>query len=386
MEVWLNISAWNALRTGLSASLFSFFNLMLFSLMNVLGVYLIRDIHLQAASLGFLASWDLWGNVIGFIPIGILLDRYPIRRIAITLFSIAILATIALAYTKSLWILCLLRFLQGLASASSLLILMRIGTALVPGHANKVIGLMIFFALAGGIAGNVLFARMAAIIGWQHALLMIAAIGFIFLIIVIFNLYFDEQRVKQTQFNIVFSKHAILSGLHIGILSAPVFVLASLFGNQYLMTQFQLSLSEAAEISSLIFLGIMLGSPVIGWLADFMSNIKLLYLGYLTLILMTGLLSLNLSNQYDILAVMFMGMGIASCTQNLIYPLIYQRHPEARSTAMGVASLVSNGIGALLQISVGLFMQYISQHGMTLFVVMISIYIAGLIACLGLNK
>jgi len=83
---------------------------------------------------------------------------------------------------------------------------------------------------------------------------------------------------------------------------------------------------------------------------------------------------------------MFMGMGIASCTQNLIYPLIYQRHPAARSTAMGVASLVSNGIGVLLQIAVGIFMQYIPQHSVALFVVMISIYIIGLIACLGLNK
>ncbi len=371
---------------ALSSSFFSFYNLMIFSLMNDLSVYLVQGLHLQSGSIGFLASWDLWGNVIGFIPIGLLLDYYSIRYVGLSLFAIAILATIAFAYSTSLWMLCFLRFLQGLASASSLLILMRIGTTLFPGHANKTIGFMILIALSGGIAGNLLFSLLAQHYGWQAALLGIAAIGVMLWLFMLANLYMEESRCTQIKLKILLSRHSLLAGIHIGLLSTPIFLLGSLFGNQYLMQHYQLNLNQASAISSLIFMGIIIGAPIVGLIAEKVDSIRIILTGYLLLFTLTIILSLNIVLPYSVLSFLFLGLGIASCTQNLIYPIIYYHHPEARSTATGAASVVSNGIGALMQIVVGFLLQYSFIAGKPLFLFMLSLYLLGIVVCRQLNK
>jgi MFS family permease len=73
----MNTKSWKITAIICASTLFSFYNLMLFSIMNVLGMYLMHDLQLTSANIGLLGSWDLWGNVIGFLPIGMLLDRYP---------------------------------------------------------------------------------------------------------------------------------------------------------------------------------------------------------------------------------------------------------------------------------------------------------------------
>ena len=155
-----------------AASLFSFYNLFLLSSLNVIGVDFIADFHLTTASLGLLASYDLWGNAVGFIPIGLLLDRYPVKNVGLSLLSLAVIATLGMATASSFSIICLMRFFQGLASATSLLITMRLGSTLFEKKANIVIGLMIVVALSGGIAGNSIFAHITQIVGWRKGLLI----------------------------------------------------------------------------------------------------------------------------------------------------------------------------------------------------------------------
>jgi MFS family permease len=350
---------WSKIATALASSLFSFYNLTLFSMMNVLSIYLTRDYHFTQSSIGFLSSWDLWGNVIGFIPIGLLLDRYPIRCVGLTLLSLAIIATLGIAFTQQLWLLCCLRFLQGIASAGSLLILMRLGTHLFPEHTNKTIGLMIVIALSGGIAGNSLFAYFATWLGLQAGLLMIAGLGCLCLLVMFFGLHDNSQPATPTsQIKYSLHKHHIMAGLHIGLLNTPVIIFGSLFGNQYLMHHAKLTLDEAASVSSLIFLGIMFGSPIVGMLADKADSYRLLLAGYIGLIGCLALLLINNHLSYAATVVIFICLGIACCTHNLIYPLTYQHQLSARSTAMAVASLIGNALGALLQIALGILIQF----------------------------
>jgi MFS family permease len=342
---------------ALAASLFSFYNLIVFSLMNVLSVYLIQDRGFSPQSIGFMSSFDLWGNVLGFIPIGILLDRYPIRYLACPLLSLAIISTIGMAFVENLAILCLLRFLQGLASASSLLVLMRVGTELYPNHSNKTIGLMILLALSGGIVGNSFFAFLASRLGWQCALILIGGIGLfcLFFMLIVFG---NEKGIKQKFSFKFFNKINGLAGINLGLLNTPVFVLGSLFGNQYIMKQSALSLEQAAFVSSLLFFGIMIGSPLIGFLADKIGNFLLLMIGYLGLILCTVILIFSSTQLDNYFLLVFFALGFFSCTQNLIYPTIGKKALSSPSASMGIAALIANALGALLQLFFGYLIPY----------------------------
>jgi len=140
---------------------------------------------------------------------------------------------------------------------------------------------MIFFALSGGIAGNSLFAWFAELAGWRMGLIYIAIIGLFCLLFMVLACHDNEMIISQRQrFKFILSRHAILAELNLGILNAPIFVLGSLFGNQYLIREHHLNISQAASVSSLMFAGMMFGSPLIGYLADKFGHKLILFAGY----------------------------------------------------------------------------------------------------------
>jgi MFS family permease len=364
-----------------AASLFSFFNLFLFSLMNVLGTYLLQEKIVTPIVLGFLSSWDLWGNVLGFIPVGILIDRYGSRCIGLNLFALAILATFIMSLTKNLPTLCLMRFFQGLASSGSLLITMRLGSNLFPHRGNITIGCMIMLALSGGMAGNTFFAWISSLIGWQHGLKVVGIVGLLCWLIMWHSLKIKEEdnlTFILSTFLKVCKKDNIIAGIHIGLLNSPVFLLGSLFGNTWLMHKAHLTLSQAASLSSLLFIGITLGSPLWGFIADKIGSIKVLIIGYMLLFSASFLLTFNVIFSSIELAIIFFSIGFVCCIKNIIYPFISRKNLlHLCSTAMGTASIVSNSMGGVLQIIFGLLMQVTTMHNFSITFFPI-IFLAGL--------
>lgn len=376
-----------------AASLFSFYNLFLLSSLNVIGVNFISDFHLTTASLGLLSSYDLWGNAIGFIPIGLLLDRYPVKNIGLSLLSLAIIATLGMSIATSFSMICLMRFFQGLASATSLLITMRLGSTLFDKKANITIGLMIVVAFSGGIAGNNIFAHIVQHFGWRHALLIVSGIGLICLFIIFLFLCEATNKVVTSisQVKLILKslkKQNILSGICIGLINSPVFVLGTLWGNYYLVHTQHTTMMQAASLSSLLFVGIITGSPFWGFLADkWLGSWKIMYIACTVLLALSVILLLGKTLPLLTLGIIFFSFGFFCCTQNLVYPHISKNNPDFLiSTATGIASLISNSIGAGLQIMFGLILQlkYANDHwGMAMFPI---IFIISLSSIIMLNK
>jgi len=313
------------------------------------------------------------------LPVGILLDRYPIKRIGLIFFCIAILATLLMSYVENFWLLCLLRFLQGLASSASLLIIMRLGNSLFSRNVNRNIGLMILLALSGGIAGNSVFAYLALKTSWQTGLIIISALGFCLMTIMACGLREDKHPPKKSwDFRQLLKKEYLIAGINLGILNSPVYILGSLFGNQYMMSQTNLSLEQAAYFSSLLFTGIIIGSPILGYLADKLGNIKLISMGYIGLIILSMILSVCSSLSYFQYLFIFFGFGFFCCSQNLIYPLIYQTS-HLRSSGTGIAAIISNGLGAFLQAAFGFITLYSTPQNHSVYQALLLIFILGFV-------
>ncbi len=325
----------------------------------------LSDFHLTTKSLGLLSSYDLWGNAIGFIPIGLLLDRYSVKNIGLCLLSLAIMATLGMATATSFDIICLMRFFQGLASAASLLITMRLGSTLFDQKANIAIGLMIVIALSGGMAGNSLFAHIVHHFGWRHALLITSGIGLVFLFVMVLFLSEAKNKVvtSMSQGALILKslkRHNIISGISIGLINSPVFILGTLWGNYYLIHTQHISMTQAAGFSSLLFFGIIIGSPFWGFLADkWFGSQRILMLACSGLIVLSIILLSGKIMPLWMIAGIFFSLGFLCCTQNLIYPYISKNNPDFLiSTATGIASLTSNSIGAGLQILFGVLLAY----------------------------
>lgn len=366
----------------LAAGLFSFYNLFQLSAFNVISNHLLADFQLTTVKLGFLSSCFLWANALGLIPMGLLLDRYCVRKVGLCFLSLTCIASLIIGLAHTFSVILLMRFLQGLASAASLLIGMRIATQGFAQQAHLAVGFIVALALSGGLISNYGFNYLVNLIGWQQALLTASVVGiFIGFIMYLFlpanSSHQIEKPAKKFPHILHSLRHAIsqpqniLGGILLGLMNAPIFVLATLWGNLYLARLYSLSSLTATSLSSFIFLGVMLGALFWGSLAGKrLTPLTTLWLGCSLALLLSLLLFSKLPLTVMQLSLLLLGLGFASAAQNIIYTLLSKTNQTTlTSTATGIATLLENGIGASLQILFGWLLNFMAKNlpGLLLF-------------------
>lgn len=364
----------------LATGLFSFYNLLQLAIFNVISNQLLTDFQLSTTQLGFLSSCFLWANALGLIPIGLLLDRYNVRRIALSFLSLTSLASLIIGCSHSLLIMALMRSLQGLASAASLLTSMRLAIRWFDKKPHLAVGFIVVLALCGGIVGNYGFSYLLTFLNWRTGLIIAAGLGGLISIVLLCFLYDNPRYAKhianstpigKSLKSVCLQPQNLLGGILIGLLNSPIFVLATLWGNFYLSHLYHISMLSAASLSSVIFLGVMCGSLGWGYIADNdLSPYTVLKLGCRLALLLSSLVFSYLSYSLLTLALLLFCLGFASSSQNTIYTMINRTNlPVHFSTATGIATLLENGVGALLQIVVGLLLSYTQDQrlGLMLF-------------------
>lgn len=346
----------------LAAGLFSFYNLFQLSLFNVISGHLLVALRLTTTELGLFSGCFLLANAIGLVPIGLMLDRGLMRKVALFFLTLTACASFVIAISSSLLLSCLMRFFQGLASAASLLICIRVVNSYFAKNTNLMLGALIALALSGGIFGNFVFASVVHYIGWQSGLYIISILGLLLVTVIWLFLYenkdmaFFQNRctpISELKF-LLQKKHTTIIGIYCGLMNLPVFILATLWGNFYLSHRYPISAIEAAIASSLLFGGVMLGSLSWGYLADkYLTQPAVMYLGC-SLLFLLSLLFLIPNLSFLEIALIFFGFGFCSSSQNIVYAIINKNNPSTiRSTTNGIAMLISNGIGALSQVLFG---------------------------------
>lgn len=350
----------------LSAALFSFYDLLLFSLFNIIAKDLKDSFHLNNVQLGSFSSSYLIANAIGLIIIGILLDKYSLRKISCFFLSLCSFACFILATTHSLHIAVAMRFIQGLASANSLLITTRMPILWFPKKAAWMTGLMMAIALSGGIVGNTAFNSIIQNFGWRYTFYLISLMGIMIFFLVLFflrdnnkkptlilNLTDLLRRFKYTLFNYPI----ILFGVYLGLMSLPIFIWGTLWGNLFLTHSYFLTNQHAAIVNSLLFFGIIVGSPILGYFADYVFERRsVLIMGTLFTFLLIGIIMLKYHLAWNSLAFLFFTLGFFLSSQNIAFAIISEFTPNfLLSTSIGIASFFTNIIGALAQIGFGYF-------------------------------
>lgn len=349
----------------LAASLFSFFDLFQLSIFNVLSTHFLDYFNLSAFMLGVFASIFLLANAIGLVIIGVLLDRYSTRTIGLIFMSLTTFSAFVFAYSSSFYLDCLLRFFQGLASAASLLICIRSTTQWFSGKANFALGMGIAIAIFGGAFGNYGFATITVEYGWQNAFIISGLIG-LFILFILYLFLFDlrdfsnkllsnynldnknsfYQQIKQA----MLIKQNLLGGLFLGLMSAPIFILAALWGNIYLIKTYHISMVLASILSSQFFIGMIIGAPIWGKIADtYLSQGRTLLIGAITLLFLS-LVMFNVQLNPILVGCVLFGLGFFSSVQNITFVIITQNNPAPIiSTASAVAGIVLNLTGAVMQ-------------------------------------
>ncbi|MFM2322106.1 MAG: transporter superfamily [Pseudomonadota bacterium] len=351
----------------LSAALFFFYEFIQMGMFNSISQELMHDFSINAGQLGLLSATYFYADVIFLLFAGVLVDRISIRTIILSAMVMVVLSTITFAFSQSFQLAAFSHFIAGVGNAFCFLSCIKLATRWFPSQRLAlVVGIMITIAMAGGIVAQTPFALLVHILGWRQAVLINAALGS-FITIIVYVFVYDHPAHQEAKEVVkaailptsvgssivlaLLNKQNSLAGIYTCLLNLPVILLGALWGTLYLTQVHHLGKTQASLVAMMIFLGTIIGSPLVGWFSDFIGRRRsLMIIGALLSLLVLMLIMFIPILHFYTLLVLFLLLGIFTSTQIISYPLIAESNPKhLTGTSTSLASILIMGGGAVFQ-------------------------------------
>lgn len=337
---------------------------------NFINTSLAAELSMSSSSLSLMSSAYLYANAIWLLPGGMLLDKIRAKSLLVFFMLLCVISSFIFSVSSSISVKFFLRIIEGVGSAMSLLICFRMAHDWFPNKTSSIVGFIVSIGLLGGVYANTVFPLLVLSFDWRFTVFFNAVVGSVFLLMIIIFVKSPDKKevlsayikVKDQYRKLLFGLKTVLinsenwkCGLYIGLMNLPIFVLAALWGNVFLVQYKGYSETAAGLLISLIFIGELIGAPVLGMLADRFNKKKIImFFGAITSLFSILLIIFSGTMNFHVDFVLFIILGFAISAQVLAYPLLMKNNPaHIASTSTGFGSLLSNATGAFMQISFG---------------------------------
>ncbi len=253
---------------------------------------LMAEFNLTGAGLGNLAATFYYSYMVAQLFVGVILDKYSTRWLASAAIFSCALGTFIFSQTHSLFIAELARTLMGVGVAFATIAYMKVAASwFAPQRYAFISGLLATAAMAGAVFGQGPLSYAISLYGWRSSLASLG-IGGLVLAALFFSIVRDKTSnhhllASQVSFqdilSIFKSKQNWLLTLYAGLAFTPIAVFGGLWGNPFLQEAYAISKTQAATLVSLVFIGFGLGSPIIGFWSNRISD-RLQMMFYCTLL------------------------------------------------------------------------------------------------------
>lgn len=359
-------------------SLFFFYGFGLNNCFNALEAPLSLQYHLTPSQIGWVSSLYFWANVVSLMPMGALADRLSPKMVILGALLLSIITVVIIALASNIWVLAIARLFMGVGGGCIFVGCMRIAANWfdLPKLA-RVAGFIVTMGMFGGFMVQSPFIALINQLGWRHALLVVALIGFIIAILILIFVK-DHPKGLAHQYKTAGSAHSIgmslllaiknkqnwFAGLAGSLNNLPIFLLGALWGVPYLMHVNGLSNTQAGFVTGMLYFGTMLGSPLIGWLSDSMRRRKLpMIMGIVVSIVMIELCTHSVGYSVSVLALLFLLLGVSASAQVLAYPIVAESNPHGIiSTATAIISMQMLLGGAISEPLFGILLEKYSYN------------------------
>ncbi|HAT1847335.1 TPA: MFS transporter [Legionella pneumophila] len=367
----------------LSAGLFFLYEFFQLNIFDVINQSLREDFHIDATQLSWMSSTYLWADILFLLPAGLILDRFSTRKVILTAMFVCVVGTIGFAITESFFLASFFHFLSGIGNAFCFLsCVVLVSHWFPPRRQALVIGSLVTMAFIGGMMAHTPFAYLNELFGWRRALLIDGVVG-AFLILWIYMIVRDrpeespahklsnEGQILLSFMKALSNKQNWLAGLYTSLLNLPIMVLCALWGASYLQVAHHLSDIAASNVVSLIFMGSVVGCPLVGWLSDTQGRRKpLMIFGAVATLITTIPLLINVVLTQMSLSILFFALGLFTSTQVISYPLVAESNQaENTGAATGIASVIIMGGGGVAQVLFGWLMTHHAGTNVTAYTV-----------------
>ena len=338
----------------LAASLFFFYQFVQGNMFASIADHVMRDFGIEANKLMYLSSVYYLANVVFLLVAGILLDRLSIKKTLVASMFFCMLSTFILAYTTNFSIALVCRFVSGVTSAFCFLGPVRLATRwFPPKRMAMVTGVIVTMAMTGGLVAQYPLTALVLHLGWRGAVLDVAWLGLFMLLLMMWFIQdkpegYEEPKHQTLPMADVWKgcmhRQPLLAGLYTSLMNLPIAVLGAAMGKLYLMQRLNVSQPEASMVNGFLFLGAMLGGPLVGFFSDKLGRrLFPMKLGALvSLLIVLCILYANVS--LHMMGVLFFLLGFTTMAQVISYALVAESAlPVMVATLMSVVSILTQG-------------------------------------------
>lgn len=349
----------------LSAALFFFYEFIQMHMFNSISPGLMRDFSVDAVSLGYLSSTYLYADVIFLLPAGLILDRFSTRTVILSSMTLCIGGTLGFAVSHTVWLAGLFHFMSGVGNAFCFLSCMMLTARWFPANRRAfVVGVIVTMAMVGGVVAQTPLAWLSSSYGWRHALFIDAALGLAIMSVIWFFVrdYPEDYQEERTQNEAApsffislrgafLNSQNWLCGFYASLMNLPIMLLGAVWGDLFLNQVHGISMTRATVATSALFIGTIIGSPLVGYYSDKMkSRKKPMLFGAITSILTIFYILYTPGMGFMTATLAFLALGFFTSSQVIAYPTITESSPSnITGTSMGLASVLIMGGAAIAQ-------------------------------------
>ena len=356
----------------LSASLFFFYEFIQGNMFASIADNVMHDFNIQVDRMAYLSSVYYVSNVLFLFIAGQMLDRYSPKKIMMAAMLLCIMSTFVLASAQSFMVALVCRFITGIGSAFCLLGPVRIASRWFPPQRMAMItGLIVTIAMIGGMVAQYPMTFLVTQIGWRDAVWVVGWIGvvlWVFMGLGILDKPINE-KVLQTQplrFGEVIKRaytnpETLRVALFGSLMNMAIAVFGAMMGSLYLMERLDISKELAASINGMLFLGTILGGPIIGRWSDRSGDSIDAYACGCNWSITRVTFDFILPCSPWVMYVLFFALGFFTSAQVISYAYVAESHPHSMTaTAVSLVSICTQAGYVVFQ---NIFSHILLWHG-----------------------
>jgi MFS family permease len=361
-----------------SAALFFFYEFIQGNMFATISQDIMHDFAIKADKLGFMSSIYYVANVLFLFPAGIILDRFSTKKIILFAMVLCVSGTLFFAMVHQFYWALFCRFITGIGSAFCFLSCIRLASRWFPPQRMALItGLIVTMAMTGGMVAQSPLTNLVQSLGWRQAVLIDGILGIVFLVMIA-KFVKDypagqeaielehKQKLATMGFwtslkTAYFNTQNILAGLYTSLMNMPVAIIGAMIGSMYLMQAEHMTRSDASMAVMMIFIGTIIGGPIVGWLSDKIQLRRgpMLIGNIMSMIIVLLIIYAPVFN-YQHWLILFFLLGFFTSAQVISYPLVAENSPlSLTATSVSVVSIITQGGFILYQ---NLFAYLLHMH------------------------
>lgn len=338
---------------------------------SVMAAPMMQTFKVSAEGFGVISAFYFYAYAPMQLPAGLLFDRYGPRKLMTAALLLCAFGSFFFASTDSVVTASLGRFLIGIGSAFSFIgVLVLLSRWFPPQHFAILAGIAQLMSSVGAMFGEAPLAALIDQIGWRQASFLLAGVG-ILLALLLWTFIRDyphqpTQSLPTRSFKeewrrlLEVCKHSYtwLTGAYAFSIWTPIAVFAALWGVPFLQAKYDVSVVVASSLCSMIWLGIGIGSPLLGWVSDRFNSRRLALVsssvfGLIATLILLYMPNVSLGWMY---AVLFM-LGFGAGGQTVSFAVVTDNNPaHLVGTASGFNNLSVLVGGAIFQPLVGIIL------------------------------